>query len=397
MQYPHVKLGDVCEINLGKTPPRGVKKFWDIDHTGDMVWVSISDMNNLQDGKIFDSKEYISSQAISECGIPFVEPETLLLSFKLTLGRTAIAGRRLCTNEAIAALPVRDAYKSKIDILYLKTYFDFFDWDAYASADEKILGKTLNKKKLDVVPIILPPLSIQKEIVSRLEKELGKVDEMANGFRRMAELADEGFKSVLSETFEHVEGKNVKLGEVCQIDRGKSQHRPRNDSRLFGGKYPFIQTGDIRNANGGFITSFEQTYSDFGLAQSKLWNKGTLCITIAANIGETAILGIDACFPDSVVGLVPDSEKLDVEFLNYFFINIKENLASNAPGTAQKNINIAILNDITIIIPSKSTQINISEKIKESIEKRDSLKNMAQSGLSLCAELRKSILQEAFE
>ena len=215
MQYPRVKLGDICEINLGKTPPRGVKKFWDIDHTGDMVWVSISDMNNLQDGKIFDSKEYISSQAISECGIPFVEPETLLLSFKLTLGRTAIAGRRLCTNEAIAALPVRDAYKSKIDILYLKTYFDFFDWDAYASADEKILGKTLNKKKLDVVPIILPPLSIQKEIVSRLEKELGKVDEMADAFKRMAELADEEFKAVLSETFEHVDGKSVKLGDIC--------------------------------------------------------------------------------------------------------------------------------------------------------------------------------------
>ncbi len=396
MKYPCVQLGDICEINLGKTPPRGISKFWDKEHIGDGVWLSIADMNNLENGIVYDSKEYITKEAIESFGVPFVEAGTLLLSFKLTLGRTAIAGRRLCTKKAIAALPIRNAYKSRIDIIYLKMYFSFFNWDAYASGDEKLLGKTLNKKKLDVLPIMLPPLPIQHEIVARLEKELAKVDEMAESFKRMAELADEEFKSVLSETFEHVEGKNVKLGEVCDIERGKSKHRPRNDSLLFGGSYPFIQTGDIRNANGGYITYFEQTYSDFGLAQSKLWAKGTLCITIAANIGETAILGIDACFPDSVVGLVPHNEQLLVEYLNFFFLNIKDKLSNDAPGTAQKNINIAILQDIKIVVPSKAKQSEVIAKINNAMRYRNLCTEEANNGLSLCTELRKSILQEAF-
>ncbi len=92
-----------------------------------------------------------------------------------------------------------------------------------------------------------------------------------------------------------------KLSDLGELARGKSKHRPRNDKKLFGGKYPFIQTSEVRAAN-RVIKEYEQTYSEFGLEQSKLWKKGTLCITIAANIAETAFLGFDACFPDSIVG-----------------------------------------------------------------------------------------------
>lgn len=202
MKYSCVKLGDICEINLGKTPPRGISKYWDKEHIGNGVWLSIADMNNLENGIVYDSKEYITEEAIESFGVPFVETGTLLLSFKLTLGRTAIAGRRLCTNEAIAALPIRNAYKSRIDLNYLKMYFSFFDWNTYASGDEKLLGKTLNKKKLDVLPIMFPPLSVQQEIVSHLEKDLSRVEKMAEGFRRGLSLCIELRKSILKEAFE---------------------------------------------------------------------------------------------------------------------------------------------------------------------------------------------------
>ncbi|MEH7275928.1 restriction endonuclease subunit S, partial [Neobacillus vireti] len=101
---------------------------------------------------------------------------------------------------------------------------------------------------------------------------------------------------------------SYKLNELGTVSRGKSRHRPRDDKSLYGGKYPFIQTGDVKKAN-FYIRDFKQTYNEKGLAQSKLWNKGTLCITIAANIAETAILDIDACFPDSIVGFIPDENK----------------------------------------------------------------------------------------
>ena len=109
---------------------------------------------------------------------------------------------------------------------------------------------------------------------------------------------------------------SLKLDEIGVVSRGKSKFRPRNDPSLFGGQYPFVQTGDVKNA-GLYLTDYGQTYNETGLRQSALWEPGTLCITIAANIAETTILGIEACFPDSIVGFVPDKQKADVRFVKY--------------------------------------------------------------------------------
>ena len=105
-----------------------------------------------------------------------------------------------------------------------------------------------------------------------------------------------------------------KISSLGEFDRGKSKHRPRDAAHLYGGSYPFIQTGDVTNSDGR-ITSFRQTYSEAGLAQSRLWPVGTLAITIAANIAETALLTFPACFPDSVVGFTADPKKADVRFV----------------------------------------------------------------------------------
>jgi type I restriction enzyme S subunit len=111
---------------------------------------------------------------------------------------------------------------------------------------------------------------------------------------------------------------------------------------LYGGPYPFIQTGDVRAAEGR-LTSFSQTYSEAGLAQSRLWPRGTLCITIAANIAETAILDFDACFPDSIVGFTATPEYCNSRFIEFFIRTILADLAAFAPATAQKNINLETL------------------------------------------------------
>lgn len=128
-----------------------------------------------------------------------------------------------------------------------------------------------------------------------------------------------------------------KLNELGKVNRGKSKHRPRNEPSLYGGKYPFIQTGEIKATN-FYISEYSQTYSEKGLAQSKLWKKGTLCITIAANIAETAILNIDACFPDSIIGFVADENKSDVKFIKYHFDLLKLHLQSISQGTTQNNL-----------------------------------------------------------
>ena len=128
------------------------------------------------------------------------------------------------------------------------------------------------------------------------------------------------------------------LDELGCVRRGKSKHRPRDAAHLYDGPYPFIQTSDVKNA-GLYITRYTQTYSAAGLAQSKLWKAGTLCITIAANIADTAILSFDACFPDSIIGFIPDNEKSDARYIKYLFGSVmQQRFKKFTQGAAQDNL-----------------------------------------------------------
>jgi type I restriction enzyme S subunit len=152
----------------------------------------------------------------------------------------------------------------------------------------------------------------------------------------------------------------TKLADVGTFERGKSKHRPRDAIHLYGGLYPFIQTGDI-TAAGGKITNFRQTYNEKGLAQSKLWESNTLCITIAANIAETALLTFPACFPDSVVGFIPDANKADVRFVEYLFRAFRREVKSKAYGSVQENINLEVLRNLKFPIPPLQIQNTIAD------------------------------------
>ena len=155
------------------------------------------------------------------------------------------------------------------------------------------------------------------------------------------------------------ERKPVKLNELGFVGRGKSRHRPRDAAFLYGGRYPFFQTGDIKAAN-FHLTEYSQTYSEDGLAQSKLWKPGTLCITIAANIAESAILGIEGCFPDSVVGFVADPDKADVRFIKYYMDTLKLQMQSVSRGTTQDNLSVDKLLTFDFRVPPLPVQRRIA-------------------------------------
>jgi type I restriction enzyme S subunit len=149
------------------------------------------------------------------------------------------------------------------------------------------------------------------------------------------------------------------LNEIGTVNRGKSKHRPRDAAHLFGGPYPFIQTGDVKHSN-LYVTSYSQTYSEAGLRQGKLWQKGTLCITIAANIADTAILNIDACFPDSVIGFIPDESKCDVKYIKYKFDLLQRQFKQFSQGAAQDNLSLKKLNSLKFSLPSLPIQKKIA-------------------------------------
>src|SRR5690606_11741353 len=141
--------------------------------------------------------------------------------------------------------------------------------------------------------------------------------------------------------------------------RGKSRHRPRNADFLYGDNYPFVQTADVKAAEYK-ITSYSQMYSEEGLAQSKLWPKGTLCITIASNIADSSILGIDACFPDSVVGFIADPLKSDVRFVKYLFDLLQRRIQKISQGAAQDNLSIEKIRTLRFNVPKVETQNKIA-------------------------------------
>jgi len=150
-----------------------------------------------------------------------------------------------------------------------------------------------------------------------------------------------------------------KLSDLGEFSRGKSRHRPRNDPALFSdGSIPLIQTGEIREA-ALFVSSHSECYNELGLSQSKLWPKGTLCITIAANIAETAILEYPMCFPDSVVGFQSNDEESSELFLHYVFSFIRRSIQNSVQGSIQDNINIDYLTSFEFKIPHKRYQDDI--------------------------------------
>ncbi len=150
-----------------------------------------------------------------------------------------------------------------------------------------------------------------------------------------------------------------RLDQLGTVARGKSRHRPRNDPVLYGGQWPFFQTGDVKAAE-LYLREFTQTYSDTGLAQSKLWPTGTLCITIAANIADTAILAIPGCFPDSVVGFIADPQKAEARFIKYCIDTLKQGMQNASHGTTQDNLSVDKLLTFDFVVPPVDEQRRIA-------------------------------------
>ena len=149
------------------------------------------------------------------------------------------------------------------------------------------------------------------------------------------------------------------LDELGFVGRGKSKHRPRNDTSLYGGVYPFLQTADVKHSL-FYITRYSQTYNEKGLKQSKLWDKGTLCITIAANIADTAILDFPACFPDSIVGFVPNADLADVKFVKYCLDTYQKQMRLISQGTTQDNMSLEKILSLKFNVPPLSVQRKVA-------------------------------------
>ena len=359
-------MKDIFDLQMGKTPSRSNQDYW---NTEDYKWISIADLSKTRK-YISDTKEHLSKIAIEDSGIKMIPMNTVVMSFKLSIGKVAITSDNMYSNEAIMAF--HD--KHVVNVLPEYIFYMFMNKNWEVGSNKAVMGKTLNKATLSDIEIEICSIEEQKRIVGVLDKVMHVIESR----RKELALLDAFIKARFVEMFGDPVSNSYALPEATlpelgEFGRGISKHRPRNDPKLLGGKYPLIQTGDVANA-GLYIPSYSSTYSELGLEQSKMWDKGTLCITIAANIAKTAILEFDACFPDSVVGFNAN-EKTSNIFIHYWFSFFQAILEAQAPESAQKNINLKILSELKVIVPQKEKQdafvklINQVNKSKVAVQK----------------------------
>jgi len=278
---------------------------------------------------------------------------------------------------------------------------------------EKLLAKVeQSQARLDKIPDILKHFrkavleaACSGKLTEEWRKQNPNVETGQNLIKKILETKQKGSKKHKNNDVDQVANSDLPnipdiwgwsyLQNLGQLSRGKSKHRPRNDPKLFGGSYPFIQTGDVANSNGK-IKNHTQTYNEIGLAQSRLFPPNTLCITIAANIADTAILAYPAYFPDSIVGFIPEEGLFEVEFAMYFIKTAQNDLSMFAPATAQKNINLAILQKLPIPVPPIEEQKEIVRRVRELFQFADQIEHRYQKAKTHIDNLTQSILAKAF-
>lgn len=278
--------------------------------------------------------------------------------------------------------------------------------EMYGAGGQKRVPPEFNKDFL----IPLPPLAEQLLVANFLDWKTSQIDALIAKKRELVESLKEKRISVITQAVTkgldpdtpmrdsgidwlgqipmHWEVKPVKF--LTKILRGQFSHRPRNDPAFYDGEYPFIQTGDIAQA-GKYVTTYSQTLNELGLSVSKQFPSGTLVMTIAANIGEMAIIDFNACFPDSIVGFVPESD-IDLDFLYFMFVAMKQRLMMTAVLNTQLNLNIDRIASIDTIAPPIAEQKAIAELLDNTMYEIDRLITKAEDAISHLTEYRTALI-----
>ena len=368
-------LGDLCEIELGKTPARANSTYWDEKRETSNVWLSIADLLKAEEKIVVDSKEYVSDKGAAICKL--VPKGTLLVSFKLTLGRLAFAGRDVFTNEAIAALTIfNERELSKEFLFYCLT---IFDWVKAAENDVKLKGMTLNKAKLKLMPVPFPPLAEQKRIVGILDEAFeGLATAKANAEKNLQN-ARALFESHLQSVFSQ-KGKGwveASLGETCEMYQPKTIG---TKDLVPGGPYP------VFGANGVIGRYDKFNHED---PQLLVTCRGATCGSVNISEPKSWVTG-------NAMVVRPLDESLDLKFLEFVFrggIDISKAIT----GAAQPQITRTNLSPLLIRFPkSVAEQSRLAEQFESLTEETTRLAAIYQQKLAALEALKKSLLHQAF-
>lgn len=394
-RWPIKTLDDVCEVQLGKTPHRKTERYWDREKTSSNVWLSIADLTHGE--VITDSKEYITSDAAK-----LLKPTpkgSLLLSFKLTLGRVAYAGRDLYTNEAIASLL---SLSKSIRPQFLYYYFTYYDWNKATEGDEKIKGRTLNKTKLKKLKIPIPPLPEQDEIVSALDKACAAIDEARANIEQNITNAKELFQSKLNQMITRSgDGwRSSKVNELSDSDRGIT--------------YGVIKLGDhvpdgvpcLRTSNVKPLSIDTSGMKFIGPSLSNEYKRtvlrgGEVLVNVRGTLGgvvkvPTEMAGWNISREVAMVPCLGD--KINPDYLAYSIASKRSQdwLSGVKKGAAYTGINLEDLRNLPVSYPAPDEQVLIVEMLDSLNARTRELISQYECKIDALASLKRAILQKAF-
>lgn len=315
------------------------------------------------------------------------------------LGKSLLLDDRGCGSGDLLVLRPRAPQELDSRYLhYLTLSKPFVGWATASSYGVKM--PRTSWEKLGSFDLELPAIEEQRRVADYLDDEMDRIDRLLAEETTFAELVLERLSASRRVMLLGPDGlgesgwETGKLKRFVTVARGRFTHRPRNDPALYGGPYPFIQTGDIAGAVDGVITSWTQTLNESGLAVSRLAPAGTIVMGIAANIGDVAELGFDSCYPDSVVGLTPGPRVLH-GYLIELIRSLRDQLVGGSTLNTQLNTNVDRIGEILIPVPPISTQECLTAELQSMSAEVSAIQGEIARQVSLLGERRQAIVTDA--
>ncbi len=371
--WREVKLGDVCDVMIGGTPARKKKEYWDNKKQTNNIWVSIADLSKSRGSYISDSKEYVSDEGVKKSNVKLIPEGTVIMSFKLSVGKMAIAGRNLYTNEAIAGFFPKEENTLNREFLYFSLPGLNYE------VDTAIKGKTLNKSKILDVKINLPPFAQQQKIASILmsvNKQIEKTDEIID---KTEELKNGLMQGLFSKGISHTKFKKTELGEMPKeweivklggvtdfIDyRGKTPKKTKSG-------IPLITAKNVRK---GYLNKEPREYiavSDYDSWMTRgIPRKGDVLFTTEAPLGFVAQIGTSDKIALAQRIITMQSESFDHVFLKYLLSSrdVQNRIHALGTGGTVRGIKAKVLKEIKLSLPLIEEQKRIASILSSVDEK----------------------------
>lgn len=401
MGWPTVKLGKICRIELGKTPSRGDKTLWDQDKKDSNIWLSIADLPHSLKPVVTDSKEYITNKGANLCKV--IPAGTLIVSFKLSLGRLAYTGTDLFSNEAIASLYIEENVELANDYLYWA--LTNFDWDKAVGSDIKVKGKTLNKAKLKEIDIPFPPLTEQQRVVAILDQAFADIERARANAEQNLKNARELFDSYLHQAFKpQGEGwTDKKLADVLLSNPRNGWSPPAKNHADTG--TPVLTLSAVT----GFefkLSKIKYTSAPTKKGASYWVNNGDVLMTrsnttnLVGHVAIAAGITTPTVYPDIIIKLSIDKNSVDSKYLYYQLRSpkLRAIISASARGAnpTMKKINQEMIKNFPIVITSLSRQKEIATSLEQLSCETKRLETLCKERIRKLDELKKSLLQRVF-